>query len=791
MMSRAYLLLISASALAACADLPEVPAGTCGNLVIESGEDCDGFPDPTHDGAGLTCEQCAYVCDPHATTVACPTGWGCGIDGRCRHGSGMFERATAEPAQFPSATLIAGDHDGDGATDVLGGGDGHVGTLRGVERQLAYAITSTFNADLIAAADLDGDGADEVVWPSLRGGILGIRGGTADSSRPMLALDTFDIDQTAPGDQAAPPLTELVTVKLNNGSVVPYALMPADTGLSWLDLSRAVRGAPTSTAIQGPPTRLLVAVGNIDTALVLRGEEIAIGFLGAMTIYVRRPDFDAFQLITLPAPLVDAPMFGDADSDGFVDLIIPVAGQAVAVAKGDGSALATTAISDARFASPAPPDCGTGTAGTVGAPPRVVADFDGNGITDYATREGIVRGFANGTYCMAFAAPASATSSIAVLDANGDGLLDVATATGVDTKITLLLNQGSGAFAGHSIQVSNVPTALRAGRFDWDAFEDLLVVEGTADGVTHLEIAKGTNLAASHILLTAPDAPQLSSLTSGAYDDDGVEDLVLLGSEVGRDAPYLARVSLLGEGTDFFSQIGASTVGQVTRVLIGSVTGAQGRNDVVVMFANPVDSVTHVWLFPDQSCYLTDRDAYEAAVVDGADALPAVLADVDGDGLDELVTIDAQGLELFDLRDPASASVRVTAPAATALTAVHRAQGDCVLGSSLDTGASLACDLRGAPTSEILSTSPVLGAVSADVDADGEPEALLVRDSDVVTYDLDPVAERATFPLGPEAATSAACLGDVDGDGVDDLAVGTQSSVELYWGVPVEGSVQP
>jgi hypothetical protein len=90
--------LIALAACAACADLPDIDPDTCGNLVVDLEEDCDGFG--LADGDGTVCaepgddNECFFVCG--AEGGACPQGWGCG-SGRCR-ASGLFDRALVRPA---------------------------------------------------------------------------------------------------------------------------------------------------------------------------------------------------------------------------------------------------------------------------------------------------------------------------------------------------------------------------------------------------------------------------------------------------------------------------------------------------------------------------------------------------------------------------------------------------------------------------------------------------------------------------------------------------------------------
>src|SRR5437879_561621 len=94
-------------AVSACANLPDVPAGTCGNGVIDVGEDCDG---------GAHCSQCSITCD----TSACPDGYACGVDQLCHAPSGVFHGVATSSFGFPVFTGLPADVNGDGIDDVVG-----------------------------------------------------------------------------------------------------------------------------------------------------------------------------------------------------------------------------------------------------------------------------------------------------------------------------------------------------------------------------------------------------------------------------------------------------------------------------------------------------------------------------------------------------------------------------------------------------------------------------------------------------------------------------------------------
>src|SRR5688572_11501404 len=93
-----------------CATLDKLTLGTCGNGVLDPGEDCDG----THPGekgkcgAPATDQACHYTCTAKTAADDCPAGWGCSITGTCAGPSGAF--LPARDAQSAGVrTMLAGD----------------------------------------------------------------------------------------------------------------------------------------------------------------------------------------------------------------------------------------------------------------------------------------------------------------------------------------------------------------------------------------------------------------------------------------------------------------------------------------------------------------------------------------------------------------------------------------------------------------------------------------------------------------------------------------------------------
>jgi hypothetical protein len=108
------------STIASCEEFGELPAGVCGNGVIDYGneEECDG-----HAPSGAKCSAseetaCRYVCKQDEVTYACPPKYACGTDAICRTGDGAFS-LIGGALEGDTRALSLADFDGDGRRDVL------------------------------------------------------------------------------------------------------------------------------------------------------------------------------------------------------------------------------------------------------------------------------------------------------------------------------------------------------------------------------------------------------------------------------------------------------------------------------------------------------------------------------------------------------------------------------------------------------------------------------------------------------------------------------------------------
>ncbi len=110
-------LVLACLAASACADLEKVPMGTCGNLVVEATEQCDGQPSCGVEGIAA----CRFTCDVGVT--ACPGELACAANGVCTTPTNRFSAyADAPKLEFPADEVVVGDLDGDRRDDLLGVG---------------------------------------------------------------------------------------------------------------------------------------------------------------------------------------------------------------------------------------------------------------------------------------------------------------------------------------------------------------------------------------------------------------------------------------------------------------------------------------------------------------------------------------------------------------------------------------------------------------------------------------------------------------------------------------------
>lgn len=112
-----FLGTLVSGALFGCSDLAEVAPGTCGNLVVEAAEQCDGEANCGTSGPAA----CRFTCEQGVSD--CPGDLACGTTGLCSAPANAFPPFSAAARyEFPVDDLAVGDLDGDHRDDLIGVG---------------------------------------------------------------------------------------------------------------------------------------------------------------------------------------------------------------------------------------------------------------------------------------------------------------------------------------------------------------------------------------------------------------------------------------------------------------------------------------------------------------------------------------------------------------------------------------------------------------------------------------------------------------------------------------------
>ncbi|OQY66188.1 MAG: hypothetical protein B6D46_11295 [Polyangiaceae bacterium UTPRO1] len=453
-------------------------------------------------------------------------------------------------------------------------------------------------ADVVVAAQGSGE---LVVLRNVGDGTLEFGGGKTQVAQPVGA---------ACGDFNGDGITDLAAVG-RDGKITFYAG----------DGTGGFTDAGTRPAGVGPTSMVAADLngdGHLDLLAVASTSQDATILLGTGTSAL-----PLILRIRLPIDKPRAAAVADFDGDGRADIaIVGAEAPYIVVLYGDGIGFATR---------PTPiPEPFAGKRPTRGQS-IAAADFDGDGRPDLAmlSDDHVVTlfiGRADGSFGFLDAFGVSSDAqAIALGDLNGDGVSDLVVLSSVTNSVQVFRATGHGAFALRPVvangAVSNALGPVTSRTILGDpadaatAITQLLVADGAAKAVTLVEQGEAAKLL-PRMLLPLADLPVAIAL--GDVDGDGIDDAAMVTQPL-RGRRMQLRM-LLGTTDGGFADVaasGRSTCGN------GILEGAEQCDD-----GNTRDK---------------DGCSRTCTIELGKTVVSLAFADLDGDGLQDLVVVDDRG----------------------------------------------------------------------------------------------------------------------------------------------------
>ncbi|HMR06561.1 MAG TPA: FG-GAP-like repeat-containing protein, partial [Polyangiaceae bacterium] len=664
----------------------DLPAGVCGNGVVEAGEACDsadiscGQPD-TDEACRRLC-QADDECGGGAAT--------CGLDGVCRTASGSFELVNEIGTPGAAFADIA-DFDGDGVSDLVTFGSLQVRALYleesgGVVSEATLPAMAAAPAVGNLTADFDGvpDGVGDLVDLTTFG--VSVFRGQAD--------ETFQATSYSSLNVAAGTVTYAV-LEARQPTNSQNAYFAADEVLRFIE-SRIEHEFDNEKLFDLPfpaaDLQLPVAAADVDAQDGRQSAELVLAKKDGgkiLVMAVAQPGANAwnhdpalYPPVALPgnAKISGRVMLQDVNGDGNADILAtasvgPVQGIFVTFGLGNGkfhsvaSEVPGLILPDQKFALVASP---------VPSAPLALGDVNADGFTDAVFPSGVIvsapgspgdKGDCDksvpGYICARNNGPPWIDAAIGQFNATPG--VDIALLRQGTLSVEFLNGFGNGAFNGFLIPTSGFPVRLVTGDFDGDLLTDLAILERSepTDFSDPTASAGDDTLSVLFSQAFGPPLPpqtfaelgSVEQLVVGRLDFAGVDTVADIGVLSTDDDGNRAIAIFQGSGSRLLQSpylLLQSTTDEPDLAMRASVGqfGTLGNDIAALSFLGTAAGglKQRAWLLSTEDEALitlssvgTPLDLPEGFDACGALTLPM---DIDGDGVMELVLLSRGILEL-------------------------------------------------------------------------------------------------------------------------------------------------